>query len=145
MTRLWLALALCLVLPFTGCSDAYGTAAKLAQDVAVSINQANLTVDQLRTAGTITPAEESTVLGYLNSLNLLDGIYIGCVQKVHAAPTPLAGGFTNCAQSLSSGIGNPATLAALHISNPTSQAKVTAVVQAVATLVTLTITSLGGN
>ena len=139
-----LAIALLLVPFTTACTDPYGIAAKLAQDVAVSVNQADVTVDSLRVQGTLTADEERSILGYLNSLNTLDGQYIGCVQAAHAN-TGTVGGFTACAQTLSTGIGNPTTLAALHVSNATSQAKVTAVAQAIVTLVTATITALGGK
>jgi hypothetical protein len=137
-------LALLLFVSLTGCTDPYGVAAKLAQDVAVSVNQADVTIDQFRVDGTVTNDEERTILGYLGSLNTLDGNYLACVQDAHASPTKV-GGFTACAQSLASAMGNPATLAALHVSNPASQAKVTAVVQGITTLVETTITALGGK
>ena len=126
------------------CNDPYGVAAKLAQDVAVSVNQADVTVDQLRVAGTISADEERSILGYLSSINTLDGQYIGCVQQAHAN-TGTIGGFTACAQSLATGLGNPATLTAIHVTHQASQAKVTAIVQAVVTLVTATVTALGGK
>jgi hypothetical protein len=127
-----------------GCNNPYGIAAKLAQDVAVSVNQADVTVDTLRVQGTISANEEREILGYLNSINTLDGQYIGCVQAAHAN-TGTVGGFTACAQTLAKGLGNPATLAAIHVTNPASQQKITAIVQAVVTLVTATVTALGGK
>jgi hypothetical protein len=133
-----------LAMAMTGCSDPYGTAAKLAQDVAVSINQADITIDQFRVAGTVTTDEERLILGYLSSLNTLDGTYIACVQAAHISTTKV-GGFTACANSLAQAMGDPTTLAALHVSNPASQAKVTAVVQGIVTLVETTITALGGK
>ena len=144
MRRMLLAITLALSMAGYACNDPYGVAAKLAQDVAVSVNQADVTVDQLRVQGTITADEERSILGYLNSINTLDGVYIGCVQQAHAN-TGTVGGFTACAQSLASGVGNPATLTAIHVSNPASQQKVTAIVQAVITLVTATVTALGGK
>lgn len=128
----------------TGCNDPYGIAAKLAQDVAVSVNQAGVTIDSFRVEGTISDTEERSILGYLNSLNTLDGAYIGCVQAAHANKGTV-GGFTSCAQTLATAMGNPAMLAALHVSNPASQAKVTAVAQGIVTLVETTITALGGK
>jgi hypothetical protein len=142
MKRLVLLLPLLLLL--TGCNDPYGVAAKLAQDVAVSVNQADITIDQFRVAGSISVDEERTILGYLASLNTIDGTYISCVQAAHASATKV-GGFTACASSLAAAMGNPATLAAIHVSNPESQAKVTAVVQGITTLVETTITALGGK
>lgn len=142
MKRLFLVLPLLLFM--AACTDPYGTAAKLAQDVAVSVNQASLTVDQFRVAGTISVSEEDSILIYLNSLNAVDGVYIGCVQSAHLAQTGV-GSFTNCANSLLSPMQNPATLIALHVSNPASQAKVTAIVQGIVTLVETTITALGGR
>jgi hypothetical protein len=137
-------LILPLLLALTGCSDPYGTAAKLAQDVAVTVNQADVTVDQFRVAGTVSADEERAILGYLSSLNTLDGVYIGCVQAAHGN-TGTVGGFTACAQNLASSVGNPATLAAIHVSNPDTQAKVTAIVQGIVTLVNTTITALNGK
>lgn len=125
------------------CNDPYGVAAKLAQDVAVSVNQADTTIDALRVQGTVSADEERNILGYLNTLNTLDGQYIACVQVAHGQST--AGGFTRCAQTLATGIGDPNTLAALHVSNASSQEKVRAVAQGIATLVTVTITALGGK
>jgi len=140
--RLVIILATCIWLG--GCTDPYGTAAKLAQDVAVSVNQADTTVDQFRIQGTITPIEERSIFGYLSSLNMLDGAYIGCVQAAHAN-TGTTGGFTACAQTLATGMGNPSTLAALHVSNPDSQAKITAIAQGIVTLVNTTVVALGGK
>lgn len=140
MKRIALALALTLCI---GCKDPYGVAAKLAQDVAVSVNQSNIVIDDLRVQGTISADEERNILGYLSSLNTFDGQYISCVQVAHGQS--LAGGFTKCAESLSSSIGDPATLTALHVSNPASQQKVTLVAQGIVTLVTTTITALGGK
>lgn len=137
---------LALVLPLAllmGCNDPYGTAAKLAQDVAVSVNQADIVVDNLRIQGTLTPSEETNILGYLNSLNTLDAQYIACVQAAHGSS--IAGGFTKCGQALAIGIGNPSTLPALHVTNPASQQTVIAAAQAIVTLVTVTITALGGH
>lgn len=144
MKRTLFAMALFSLLPMVGCTDPYGTAAKLAQDVAVSVNQADTTVDSFRVAGTISASEERSILGYLSSLNTLDGVYIGCVQAAHAN-TGTVGGFTSCAQTLATAMGNPATLTELHVSNPASQAKVTAVAQGIITLVETTITALGGK
>jgi hypothetical protein len=132
-----------LLLTLTACNDPYGVAAKLAQDVAVADNQAAVSVDQLRTQGTITPTEERAVLGYLTSINTLDGQYIGCVQVAHGST--VVGGFTKCVQALLVGIGDPTTLAALHVSNPASQAKLVAIVQAIDSLVNATSVALGGK
>lgn len=137
-------LVLPLFLALAGCSDPYGNAAKLAQDVAITVSQADVTVDQFRVAGTISADEERSILGYLSSLNTVDGVYIGCVQSAHAN-TSTVGGFTSCAKNLASSIGNPTTLTAIHVSNPDSQAKITAVVQGIVTLVDTTITALNGK
>lgn len=139
---LWLAFAMPALM--IGCNDAYGTAAKLAQDVAIVVNQADVTIDNFRASGTVSASEERDILGYLNSLNTLNGTYIACVQAAHASTTK-AGSFTGCAQSLVAAIGNPSTLQALHVSNQASQAKVTAVVQGIITLVETTISALGGK
>jgi len=139
-----IAILVLAVLPMMGCNDAYGTAAKLAQDVAVAVNQGSTVVDQLRVAGSISDQEERSIIGYLTSLNTLDGVYIGCVQAAHAN-TGTVGGFTACAQTLATAMGNPSTLAALHVSNAASQAKVTGVAQGIIALVQATITALGGK
>lgn len=144
MKRFALIIVLSAALFGTGCSDPYGVAAKLAQDVAVSVNQADLTVDQLRVAGTISDTEERSILGYLSSLNTLDGVYIGCVQAAHAN-SKTTGGFTACAQTFATAMGNPDTLAALHVSNPNSQQTVTAVARAIVALVNATVAALGGK
>jgi hypothetical protein len=136
--------ALVLLSPLWGCNDPYGTAAKLAQDVAVAVNQADTTVDTFRMQGTITDSEERSILGYLNSLNTLDGVYIGCVQAAHAN-TGTVGDFTACAQTLVQAMGQPSTLAALHVSTLAGQSKVTAIAQGIVTLAQTTITALGGK
>ncbi len=126
-----------------GCSGPYGVAAKVAQDVAVSVNQAAITVDQLRMQGAISVDEEKKILGYDASINTLDGQYVGCVQAAHNQT--VAGGFTKCAQTLLAGMGDPTTLAALHVSNPQSQAKVIAIVSGIEAIVNTAIAALGGN
>ena len=115
-------ITLCLSLSLYGCTDPYGVAAKLAQDVAVSVNQADSTIDSFRTQGSISADEERNILGYLNSLNTIDAQYIACVQVAHGQS--FAGGFTKCAQTLASAMGDPTTLAALHISNSAKQTEV---------------------
>lgn len=136
-----------LLLPFTlavvGCNDPYGTAAKLAQDVAVSVDQASKSVDQLRLQGTVSVSEEKNILSYLNSLNTLDGQYVSCIQVSHGSSIP--GGLTKCAQTFETGMGNPNVLVALHVENPDSQAEVLAAANGIVTLTTLTITALGGK
>ena len=139
---LFVSLAIVLCTSFS-CNDPYGVAAKLAQDVAVSVNQADATVDQLRVAGAITPTEERSVLGYLNSVNTFDGQYIGCVQAAHGST--VAGGFTKCATTLLTSLGDPTTLTSLHIVNPQSQAKVTAIAQGISSIVSSVMLALGGK
>lgn len=136
-------MALVLLSPLCGCNDPYGTAAKLAQDVAVAVNQASATVDTFRMQGAVTDTEERSILGYLNSLNTVDGKYIACVQAAHGKST--AGGFTVCATTLKLAMGDPATLTALHINNAQKQQEVTAVANGIVTIVTTTITALGGK
>ncbi len=143
MRSLRFALLALAVLWLAGCKDPYGTAAKLGQDVAISVNQADKAVDGLRVQGAITADEERDILGYLNSLNALDGQYMGCVRAAHG--TSLAGGFTGCAETLAEGMGDPATLAALRVANPASQQKVMLVSQGIVTLVSTTIAALGGK
>lgn len=126
-----------------GCTNAERTAAQLAQDVAVSVNQADIAIDQLRLQGTIAPDEERNILGYLNTLNSLDTQYVACLKVAKGAS--IAGGFTGCAQTLATSMGNPANLVALHVKNADAQQKVTGVAQGIATLVTVTITALGGK
>lgn len=142
MRKLFLLLVIPVLL-LCSCADPYGTSAKLAQDVFVSVNQANTTVDNLQKQGIISPAEERNILDYTASVNTLDVVYLNCVVAAHTAGT--AGGFTACAQTLAASMGNPSTLAALHISNAAHQGEVTAVAQGIVTLVTVTVTALGGK
>lgn len=139
--RKWLFLPLVLLL--AGCNDPYGIAAKLAQDVAVSDSQAVTLVDSLRVGGTLSPTEERSVVGWVSSLNTLNAQYISCVQVAHSSS--LAGGFTKCATTFVSAMGDPRVQSALHISNVDSQQKVIAAVQAIETLINVTVTELGGR
>jgi hypothetical protein len=124
-------------------STPYGIASKLADDVALSINQGDALVDAWRVQGILTSADERNILGWSNLANTVNIQYIACIRAVHLQSA--AGGFSGCAKSLSSGLGDPATLTALHISNPKSQGNVTQIAQDIVGLVTGAITALGGN
>lgn len=143
MKRIALAVVLMSLALVAACSEPYRTAAKLAQDVAVTVNQGTQTVDQFRVAGQITPNEERSILLYLNSINVFNGQYIACVKSVH--DQPVLGGLTKCVNALQSGIGDPATLAAFHVSNPASQVKVIAIGQGIAAIVNVVSVNLGGK
>ena len=141
MKRLFV-LALPLIFLLSGCNP-YGTAAKLAQDIAVSDGQAVATVDQLRAGGSITVQEERGIIGWLDSVNTLNGTYLSCVVAAHNQST--AGGFTACAQTLVAALGQPGTLQALRISNQAKQAEITAIGDGLVALASGTIAALGGK
>jgi len=127
-----------------GCKDSYGTAAKLAQDVAVTIHNGATVVDQFRQDGTISVDEERELFDYFGTLNIVNGAYINCVQVAHKANTAAAS-FTACANSLSKAAGDPALLAGLHVTNAKAQVVVKGVAQGIATLAEATISALGGK
>jgi hypothetical protein len=138
------AIVVALALTLTGCKDAYGTAAKLYQDVSVTIGQASTTVNQFQIDGTVTVAENRTIQGYLLSLNSINGTYASCVKVAHASTTAV-GGFTACANTLNKAMSDPAMLATLHISNAKAQGELQGVSQTITTLVTTTLTALNGK
>lgn len=138
------AITVLFVLLMLGCKDPYGTAAKLYQDVSVTIGQASTTVDQFRKDGTVSVNEERVIEGYLLSLNNIDATYGACVKAAHGNAS-LVGGFTSCANTLNASMSNPAMLAALHITNQKAQATLTSTMQGITTLVTTAITALAGK
>jgi hypothetical protein len=137
------ALAIILVLSLTACKDPYGNAAKLYQDVSVTLGQASATIDQFRQQGTVTVSEEQIILGYLGTLNTINGTYGACVKVAHSNTT--VGAFTACANTLNRSMSDPAMLTALHIVNPKAQGELQGVSKAITTLITTTITALGGK
>jgi hypothetical protein len=155
MKKYLLALALSAAL-LTGCAaqnpaggtttpitTPYGIASRLADDVALSVNNGDALVDAWRVQGLLTATEERNILGWSNLVNVVNAQYIGCVRVAHTQSK--VGGLSACAKSLASGIGDPATLDALHVTNPKSQANVTQMANAITGLVTAAITALGGN
>lgn len=123
-----------LLLLTAGCTDPYGTAGKLGLDVAQSVGQAAQTADQLRTAGTITAAEERTVLGWAQVITTANGSYLTCVAQAHTSAGKAAG-FLACAQSFLATATNPQTLRALHVTNPAAQQKVLTYETAISTAI----------
>jgi hypothetical protein len=140
-----LSLAGCAAMnPATGKPTApYGIASRLADDIALTVSQSDATVDAWRVQGLLDQAEERNILGWSNLVNVVNAQFIGCIRIVHTQAK--ANGYTACAKSLAAGIGDPATLTALHVTNPKSQANVTAMANTIVSLVTNAITTLGGQ
>jgi hypothetical protein len=111
-----------LVLFLVACTDAYRTAARGAQTVAVSIGEYISNVDADTKTGLISPSEEKNLIVYADVANKLNGQYTACVQMAGKATTAPVG-FIACASTLRDGLSDPTLLASLHVSNPTSQAK----------------------
>lgn len=142
MNRFFLALVLPMLL-LVACDKPYSTAAKLAQDVAETVHSGSVTVDEFRKNGSISVSEERRILGYMQSINTLDGEYINCIQAAHTTST--AGGFSRCVDSLLTGIQDPETLEDLHVFNPDAQRRVITIVRSIQTLATAAFTALGGK
>jgi hypothetical protein len=149
-----IVLALVLAVSMTGCaaqnpaggtapSTPYSIASRLADDVALSVNNGDALVDAWRVQGLLNATEERNILGWSNLVNVVNAQYIGCIRVAHTQTK--VGGFSACAKSLASGIGDPATLAALKVSNPKSQANVTQIANSIVGAVNSAITALGAN
>jgi len=146
-------ITLALALALTGCGamnpitskphTPYGIASRLADDVALTVNQSDATIDAWRVQGLLDATEERNILGWSNLVNVVNAQFIACIRVVHIQSR--ANGYTVCAKSLAAGIGDPTELAALHVTNPKSQANVIAMANAIASLVTNAISALGGN
>lgn len=112
----------------------YGKAGKIGLDITDTVKTGADTVDKLRLNGTLTVDEEKMVLHYFDTVNNLTvDVYGPCVKAAHLAGDK-ASGFLGCVNSLSTSISNPALLQQIRISNPDSQAKVTAIANSIAIL-----------
>ena len=127
-----------------GCKDPYGSCEKAALDIGNGIAAGMKTVDQLRVQGLISVQEETNVLGYLEFANKGNGAFGACVQSAHTAGSK-AGAYTACAQTFSTALANPQSLALIHVNNPQAQQDVQVIVNAVNTGITALLSGLGGK
>lgn len=126
------------------CKDPYGASEKGAADLGSSIAAGMKTVDSLRVAGLISPAEESSVLGYLEFANTGNRAFGTCAQQAHNAGSK-QGAFTACAQTFSTALSNSQELALLKVSNPQAQQQIQEIVSEVENGIGTLITALGGS
>jgi hypothetical protein len=136
-------LPLVLLLVLTGCKDPYGSSAKAGGDIALGIAAAFSTVDQLRVQGTITPAEELNVVGYLKFANDSDKAFLTCVSVAHDNGNK-AGTYTACAQTFNTSINNPAELALIKVNNASASSTVNLVVNGLTAATKAIVSGLGG-
>lgn len=120
----------------------YGKAVKVGLDITDSLHTGADTVDKLRLNGTLTVDEERTFLNWDNAANdFVTGPYAQCVQQAHLAGDQTQG-FVACAQTLGTTLSNTTALSTLHITNPTSQQKVSEITQAVVNLAQTAVTAI---
>lgn len=122
-------------------NNPYGVAAKGSDDVAVAINQIETQVDGLHKSGEITSAEEKAILSYANFANAQNGVFQQCVSGVHKSNGAVPA-YVACAQTELAAMNDPVQLAAVHVSNPQSQAKVQSIIGTVALAINGVITAL---
>lgn len=127
-----------------GCKDPYGTCIKADSDIAQGVSSAFATIQQLQSQGLISAAEAVNVAGYFEFANQADEAFGVCVQAAYVAGST-AGAYTACASTFNTALDSPAELALIHVSNPTTQAKINTMVTGISTGVSLVITALGGK
>jgi len=143
LARRKLSLLLPLLLLLSGCKDPYGSCVRAGADIAGGITTAMQTVDSIEKAGQMTATEEKNILGYLEYANKADAVFLTCVSTAHTSGSK-TGTYTACATAFQNTLNNPAQLALLHVTNPTTQTTVTSLTSAIVTSVGALITGLGG-
>lgn len=126
-----------------GCKDPYGACVKASADIGTGIAQGMKTVDSLRVQGLVTPAEESSVLDYLEFANTADRAFLTCAQTAHTSGSK-AGSFTACATGFNSSLNNPTELALIHVSNAQGSQNVSIIVNGITTGIAAVSAALGG-
>jgi len=137
-------LFLCSLMLLAGCADPYGACEKGALDVGNGIAAGMKTIDQLRASGAISIQEETNVLGYFEFANKADGAFGACAQAAHTAGSK-SGSYTACVQIFQTALASPQQLALIHVTNPTSQQQIEAVVSGLTIGATAILTALGGK
>jgi hypothetical protein len=146
MKRLALAVllpAILLLAGFKGCNDPYTACVQGSSVAAQSINQGMTTVDTLRQQGTLSVAEESQALDYMEFANKADGAFLSCAQEAHTNGNK-PGTYTACANTFNTALNNPAELALLHVSNAQASQTLNTIVIGVTAGVNSLVAALGG-
>lgn len=143
MRKLGVIGAILLTVALCGCKDPYQTCLTAGTDIATGIAQGMKTVDSVRQQGLITPAEESSVLDYLEFANKADEAFKSCADAAHTAGSK-AGAFTACATTFNTALNNPTELALLHVSNAQASQNISTIVAGITTGVNAIITGLNG-
>ncbi len=131
-----------ILLTLAACTDAYKTAARGADTVAVSIGEYISNVDADTKSGLVSTTEEVNLIRYADVANKLNGQYLGCIKAAGNANSTATAGFIACASTLRDGLNDPTLLASLHVSNPTSQARIQLWTNAVVTAAQGIVTAL---
>ena len=132
--------ALCLA----GCKDPYGACNKAGQVIATSITQGDNTVLTLAKAGTISPQEAVSILGFLEFANQSDESFLTCAKVAHENGN-VVGSYTACGTVFVTQLNNPAELALIRVSNPNAQTQVQAILATLTSALTILQSSLGGS
>jgi hypothetical protein len=133
-----------IVLSFIGCKDPYGACVQGSSVTAQAISQGMTTVDALRKQGTITVAEESQALDYMEFANKADGAFLSCAQEAHTNGNK-AGTYTACANTFNTALNNPTELALLHVSNASASQTLNTIVLGLTAGVNSLVAALGGS
>jgi len=102
--------------------------------VSDSVAQALPIIQQLQTSNLLTPAEAKQVYGYLQSVTVGNQAFRSSAKSLHAAGNKTAASYISAADTFVKAVNSQAALAAIHISNPQSQAKVMLYLQAIDTV-----------
>jgi hypothetical protein len=118
-----------------GCpKDPYTAAMQASLSVSDSVAQAIPIVQQLQTSNVLTPDETRSVYGYLQSVTVGNGVFRHTAQSLHASGQTKAAAYIAAADTFVKGVNSTQALAAIHITNPQSQAKVMLYLQAIDTV-----------
>ena len=116
--------------------DPYTASMQASLSVSDSVAQAIPIIQELQTSNLLTPAEAKSVYSYLNSVTVGNQVFRTTARQLHAAGNTTASAYIGAASTFIQGVDSTQTLAAIHISNPQSQAKVMLYLQAINTVLT---------
>ena len=129
-------LFLLLLVPLlSGCpKDPYTAAMAASLDISNGVNDGLTVITQLEQDKLITQIETAKLATYLGNVTTLNGTFRTAVRSIHSAnASSTKAAYIPAAQAFVTAASDPQTLAALHVVNPTADAKVQAVLTAINT------------
>lgn len=132
-----IGLVFVLAMLMVGCpKDPYTASMAGSDDIANGVADGITIIADLQKAGLMSPTEVSQYAGYLGSLTTLNQTYRASVRQIHSSGVTGKGSYLSAAQTFVTNANNPQLLAALHVSNPSAQAKVQTFMVAISTALT---------